>query len=88
MIYTCLRYYRQCNPDRLLVPGGYVTLLTDFAQPPSYLSLPQQCIVDLSGGSLGVWVVKDDSTVEQRVVEVKVLEMVVQIKHRRKKISF
>ena len=59
------------NPDRLLVPGGYVTLLTDFAQPPSYLSLPQQCIVDLSGGSLGVWVVKDDSTVEQRVVEVK-----------------
>ena len=59
------------NPDRLLIPNSYVTLVTDFKRPPSYLSVPQQCVVDLSGGSTGVWIVKDDMTVEQRVVEVK-----------------
>ena len=63
------------NPDRLLIPNSYVTLVTDFKKPPSYLSLPQQCVIDLSGGSTGVWIVKKDKNgddiVEQRVVEVK-----------------
>jgi len=59
------------NPDRLLVPNSFVMLLTDFKKPPKYLSIPQQCLIDLTAGNRGVWVVKDDMTVEQRAVEVK-----------------
>ncbi len=59
------------NPDRLLVPNSYVTLLTDRKTPPKMASIPQQAIFDLTGGSQGVWVLKDDDTVEQRVVEVR-----------------
>ena len=59
------------NPDRLLVPNSYVTLLTDRKTPPNMPSIPQQAIFDLTGGSQGVWVLKDDMTVEQRVVEVR-----------------
>ena len=59
------------NPDRLLVPNSYVTLLTDYHTPPKMPSIPQQAVVDLVGGSQGVWVLKEDMTVEQRVVEVR-----------------
>ena len=59
------------NPERLLIPNSYVTLLTDYAEPPKYPSIPQQCVFDLPGGNQGVWVVKDDMTVEQRPVEIK-----------------
>jgi RND family efflux transporter MFP subunit len=59
------------NPERLLIPNSYVTLLTDYAVPPMYPSIPQQCVFDLAGGNQGVWVVKDDMTVEQRPVEIK-----------------
>ena len=59
------------NPDRLLVPNSYVTLLTDYKTPPKLPCIPQQSIFDLPGGSQGVWVMKDDGTVEQRVVEVR-----------------
>ena len=58
------------NPERLLIPNSYVTLLTDYAQPPSYPSVPQQCVFDLPGGNQGVWVVREDMTVEQRPVEI------------------
>ena len=58
------------NPERLLIPNSYVTLLTDYAQPPSYPSIPQQCVFDLPGGNQGVWVVREDMTVEQRPVEI------------------
>ena len=58
------------NPERLLIPNSYVTLLTDYAEPPVYPSIPQQCVFDLPGGNQGVWVVKDDMTVEQRPVEI------------------
>ena len=57
------------NPERLLIPNSYVTLLADYAEPPSYPAVPQQCVFDLSGGNRGVWVVRDDMTVEQRPVE-------------------
>ena len=30
------------NPERLLIPNSYVTLLTDYQEPPSYPSVPQQ----------------------------------------------
>ena len=59
------------NPERLLIPNSYVTLLTDFANPPSYPSVPQQAIFDLPGGNVGVWVVKEDGTVEARSVKTR-----------------
>ena len=59
------------NPERLLIPNSYVTLLSDYKDPPSYPSVPQQSLVDLPGGNQGVWVLKDDMMVEQRPVETK-----------------
>jgi len=59
------------NPDGVLVPNCYVTLLQDFTKAPSFLSVPQQCLVELTGGSQGVWVVRDDMTVETRPVKVR-----------------
>ncbi|MDO5318553.1 MAG: efflux RND transporter periplasmic adaptor subunit [bacterium] len=59
------------NPDRLLVPNSYVTLLMDRNTPPKLACVPQQAIVDLPGGKQGVYVLKDDMTVEQRPVETK-----------------
>ena len=59
------------NPDRLLVPNSYVTLLTDRKAPPKMPCVPQQAVADLSTGSQCVWVLKDDMTVEQRVVELR-----------------
>jgi len=59
------------NPDRLLVPNSYVTLLADYKIPPKFPCIPQQAVYDLVGGSQGVWVLKDDMTVEQRVVKVR-----------------
>ena len=56
------------NPDRLLVPNTYLTLLADRRKPQTLPSVPQQAVFDLSGGSQGVYVLKDDMTVEQRIV--------------------
>ena len=56
------------NPDRLLVPDSYLTLLADRRKPESLASVPQQAVVDLAGGNQGVYVLRDDGTVEQRVV--------------------
>jgi RND family efflux transporter MFP subunit len=62
------------NPDRLLIPNSYVTLLTDYKTAPKLPCIPQQAVFDLVGGSQGVWVLKDDSTVEQRVIEVREMD--------------
>ena len=59
------------NPDRLLVPNSYVTLLSDSKTPRQLPSIPQQCAFDLPGGNMGVWILKDDLTVEQRPVVLK-----------------
>ena len=59
------------NPNRMLIPNSYVTLLVDYKQPPKLPCVPQQAVFDLSTGSRGVWVLKDDMTVEQRVVETR-----------------
>ena len=59
------------NPDRMLVPNSYVTLLVDRKVPSKKPCVPQQAVFDLATGSRGVWVLKDDMTVEQRVVEAK-----------------
>ncbi len=57
------------NPDRLLVPNSYVTLLSDDKIPPQYVSIPQSAIVDMPGGNVGVYVLNKDSTVSARVVK-------------------
>ena len=59
------------NPERLLIPNSYVTLLADYKNPPSFPSVPQQSLFDLPGGNQGVWILKDDMTVEQRPVETR-----------------
>lgn len=59
------------NPDRLLVPNSYVTMMTDYKVAPQLPCVPQQAVVDGSAGSQMVYVVKDDMTVEQRVVTTK-----------------
>lgn len=59
------------NPDRILIPNSYVTMLSDFQNPPSYPSVPQQAIFDLPGGDLGVYVIKEDGTAEARAVTTK-----------------
>ena len=58
------------NPDRLLVPNSYVSLLTDSKVPPKYPTVPQTAVVDLPGGNLGVYVFReDDGTVAAVPVE-------------------
>ena len=59
------------NPDRFLVPNSYLTLLADKRKPTPIPCVPQQAVVDLPGGNQGVYVLKADSTVEQRVVTTK-----------------
>ena len=58
------------NPDRLLVPNSYLTLLVDRRKPEPVACVPQQAVFDIAGGNQGVYVLKDDMTVEQRVVTV------------------
>ena len=59
------------NPDRLLVPNSYLTLLVDRRRPEPQPCVPQQAIVELAGGNQGLYVLKGDGTVEQRIVKVK-----------------
>jgi RND family efflux transporter MFP subunit len=59
------------NSERMLIPNSYVTLLVDHKNPPKLPCVPQQAVLDLSTGSCAVWVLKDDMTVEQRVVETR-----------------
>ncbi len=68
---TIIMRLKFANPDRLLIPNEYVNLLTDYKNPPKFLCVPQQCVLDLAGGSRAVWIVKEDMTVEQRIVETK-----------------
>ena len=56
------------NPDRLLVPNSYLTLLVDRRKPEPVACVPQQAVFDIAGGNQGVYILKDDMTVEQRVV--------------------
>ena len=61
------------NPDRLLVPNSYLTLLADRRDPKPVTCVPQQALFDLAGGNQGVYVLKGDKdklSVEQRIVTV------------------
>ena len=58
------------NGDRLLLPNGYLTLLADRKNPEARPCVPQQALFDLAGGKQGVFVLRDDMTVERRIVEI------------------
>lgn len=66
---TILMRLKFPNPDRMLVPNAYVTLLSDYQNPPSYPTVPQSAVVDMPGGNQGVYRVKDDGTVEAVTIE-------------------
>ena len=67
---TILMRLKFANPDRLLVPNGYVTVYSDLARPPMYPTVSESAIVDFAGGNLGVYVIDEKtSTVSVRNVE-------------------
>ncbi len=66
---TIMMRLRFPNPDRLLVPNSYVTLMTDKKTPPLYPTVQQSAIVDLPQGGVGVYVLKEGDTVEARAVK-------------------
>ena len=67
---TILMRLKFANPDRLLVPNGYVTVYSDLARPPMYPTVSESAIVDLGGGNLGVYVIDEKtSPVSVRNVE-------------------
>ena len=70
---TIVMRLKFANPDKLLVPGTYLTMLADLKNPPKYPTVPQTAIVDLDGGKVGVYVAKDDGTV--KLTEVTTLPM-------------
>ncbi len=70
---TIVMRLRFANPDKLLVPGTYLTMLADLKTPPKYPTVPQTAIVDLEEGRVGVYVAKDDGTV--KLTEVTTLPM-------------
>ncbi len=60
------------NPDRLLVPNTYVTLLVDKVTPGLTPCVPQQAVFDLSTGEQAVWVLNEETmTVSQRKVQTR-----------------
>jgi membrane fusion protein, multidrug efflux system len=61
------------NPDKILVPGTYLTMFADLKHPPKYPCVPQTAIIDLDGGKVGVYVAQDDGTV--KATEVTTLAM-------------
>ncbi len=65
---TILMRLKFPNPERLLIPNSYVTLLTDNKTPPRYPAVPQSAFFDLPGGNLGVYVVTKDGIAEARPV--------------------
>ncbi len=59
------------NPDRLLIPNSYVTMLADYENPPKYPTVQQTAIIDMPGGGVGVYVLDEKThTVEARAVKV------------------
>ena len=58
---------RFSNPNGLLVPDGYVTVLVDFAQPPKTPVVPQEALLTDSEGRF-VYVVDEAGIVQRRSV--------------------
>ena len=67
---TILMRLKFPNPDRLLVPNGYVNVVSDLANPPKYPTVEQSAVFDLPTGGVAVYVVNEGNVVEQRAIEV------------------
>lgn len=57
------------NPDRLLIPNSFVTLLYDRVDPPRYPTVQQSAVFDLPTGGLGVWTVDENGRAKAVPVE-------------------
>ena len=57
------------NPDRMLIPNSFVTLLYDRANPPVYPTVQQSAVFDLPTGGLGVYVVDAEGRAHATPVE-------------------
>lgn len=57
------------NPDRMLVPNSFVTLLYDRLTPPKYPTVQQSAIFDLPGGGVGVYTVDEEGRAHATPVE-------------------
>ena len=67
---TILMRLKFANPERLLVPNGYVTVYSDLAEPPKYPTVQESAVIDLAGGNLGVYVLDEATmTVQTRNIE-------------------
>ena len=57
------------NPDRMLIPNSFVTLLYDRAEPPKYPTVQQSAVFDLPTGGLGVYRVDEEGRAHAVPVE-------------------
>lgn len=57
------------NPDRILIPNSFVTLLYDRANPPVYPTVQQSAVFDLPTGGTGVYVVDAEGRAHATPVE-------------------
>ena len=57
------------NPQRLLVPGQFVTIYVDEAEPPELPIVPQTAVLQDRDGRY-VYLLRDDDTVTQRRIEI------------------
>ena len=58
------------NPNGVLVPNAFVKLSTEQSDPPKCVQIPDTALLDFADG-LGVWIVKEDGTAEQRLVKTR-----------------
>ncbi len=56
------------NPERLLKPGQYSKVVVQLAEVKDALLIPQRCIMELQGQHM-VFLVKEDNTVENKLIE-------------------
>jgi len=58
------------NPDRMLIPNSFVTLLYDRAEPPKYPTVQQSALFDLPTGGMGVYTIDAEGCAHAVPVEV------------------
>ncbi len=56
------------NPEKLLKPGQYSKVVIQLDEVKDALLIPQRCIMELQGKHM-VFIVKDDNTVENKMIE-------------------
>ena len=58
------------NPDGILLPGLFVRAVLDFGTKENVLLVPQRATIRNPDGSLRVWVIHDDHSVESRSIQI------------------